>query len=286
MQYKSIVITGGSGRLGDYLIKKLKAEARLTVLDQVPPKEDVGFIKVSITDSDALTSALKSVEADAVIHLAAIPNPRVASAQECFSVNTVGTWSILYAAEQAGVKRAVIASSDSATGLHHNPKNWAPQYLPVDEKHPLRPMDPYSLSKALSEVIGKSFADRGQLEVLAIRPGHIAFAPEYPEIEARGADVNNYHYWSYVAPEDVADAFILALNLADGSFDCFFVGATDGYNERPTLELMSERLGSLPAVRKPGIYDALPTASIFDANHAREKLGFEPKVTWRDLLAR
>lgn len=286
MNYQSIAITGGSGRLGQYIIKRLGDDVRITVLDQVAPKADVGFIQVSITDSDGLTAALNSAEADAVIHLAAIPNPRVASAQECFSVNTVGTWAILHAAEQAGAKRAVIASSDSATGLHHNPKNWSPQYLPVDEKHPLRPTDPYSLSKAVSEVIAKSFADRGLLEVLAIRPGHIVFQPEYPEIKARGADVNNYHYWSYVAPEDVAEAFALALDLEDGSFDCFFIGAADGYNENPTLELLAQRLGKTPDVRKQEIYDALPTASIFDASHAMQKLGFEPKINWRSLLDR
>lgn len=286
MKYQSIAITDGSGRLGHYIIKRLGNGGRVTVLDQVAPKADVGFIHVSITDSDGLAAALKSVEADAVIHLAAIPNPRVASPQECFSVNTVGTWTILHAAEQVGVKRVVIASSNSATGLHHNPKNWSPQYLPVDEKHPIRPTDPYSLSKAVSEVIAKSFADRGLLEVLAIRPGHIVFQPEYPEIEARGADVNNYHYWSYVAPEDVAEAFALALDLEDGNFDCFFIGAADGYNQAPTLDLLTQRFGEAPHVRKQEIYDALPTASIFDTRHAKQKLGFEPKVNWRSLLNR
>ena len=275
---KHVLVTGGSGRLGTYVVDRLKQTHVVTVLDIMPPKaSDVDYLNLSITDLAALTAALKGV--DAVVHLAAVPNPRTSTPQACFTVNTQGTWTILQAAEDAGVKRVVVASSDAATGLHYNPQNWAPQYLPVDEAHPLRPSEVYSLTKEITESICRCFAVRGKVEVLAIRPGHIVFEPEYPELSARGSDVQNYHLWGFVAPEDVAQGFELALGLADGTYDCIFLGAADGLNERPTLEMFKERFGYEPVVRKPEIYAALPNAGIFDISHARQKLGYEPRFT-------
>jgi len=286
MRYQNVVVTGGSGRLGRYVVERLRGRCRLTVLDKVPPHApDVAHADVSITDLAALRSVLRDVRADAVVHLAAVPNPRTSSPELCFQTNTFGTWAVLQASENESVRRVVVASSDSATGLHYNPKDWAPQYLPVDEAHPIRPTEVYSLSKAVTETIARSFADRRQLEVLVIRPGHIVFAPEYPEIEARGSDVQNYHLWGYVAPEDVAQGFDLALELEDGSYDCFFIGAADGLNRRPTLEMIEERFGRLPEIRRPGLYDDLPTAGVFDITHARERLGYRPRLTWRDFTS-
>lgn len=282
---KNILVTGGSGRLGTYVVDRLKQKHVVTVLDITPPKaSDVRYLSVSITDLAALTEALKGI--DAIVHLAAVPNPRTSTPQACFTVNTQGTWTILQAAKDAGVKRVVVASSDAATGLHYNPKNWAPQYLPVDEAHPLRPSEVYSLTKEITESICRCFAVRGKVEVLAIRPGHIVFELEYPELPTRGSDVQNYHLWGFVAPEDVAQGFDLALDLTDGTYDCIFIGGADGLNERPTLEMFKERFGYEPVVRKPEIYAALPNAGVFDISHAREKLGYEPRFTHSDLMKR
>ena len=115
-----------------------------------------------------------------------------------------------------------------------------------------------------------------------IRPGHIVFEPEYPEIEARGSDVQNYHLWGYVAPEDAAQGFQLALEHQDGRYDCFFIGAADGLNTRPTLELIQERFGAVPEVRRD-VYEKNPCAGVFDITHAKETLGYAPTLTWRDF---
>jgi nucleoside-diphosphate-sugar epimerase len=282
MAYRKVAVTGGSGRLGRHVVDRLKDKYELLVIDVAPcDVPGVAYSSVSITDLDGLREVLKGV--DGVIHLAAVPNPRTSTPEKCFAVNTQGTWSVLQAAEDAGVKRVVVASSDSATGLHYNPRDWPPQYLPVDEKHPCRPSEVYSLTKEITETICRSFAVRGKVEVIAIRPGHIVFEPEYPEIGARGADVHNYHLWGYVAPQDVAQGFHLALEHPDGSYDCIFLGAADGMNTRPTLEMMKERFGFVPQVRRPELYRDNPTAGVFDITHAREKLGYNPQYTWRDM---
>jgi nucleoside-diphosphate-sugar epimerase len=283
LQFDKVAVTGGSGRLGGYVLERLVGHCEAKVIDLRPPERDVAYEEVSVTDHAALVSAFRGQEA--VVHLAAIPNPRVTTQEDTFVTNVHGTWAVLDAAEQAGVRRVVIASSDSATGLHYNLPGWEPQYLPIDEDHPLKPMEAYSLSKQVTETVARSYAARGKLEVLAIRPTHIVFAPEHPELEERGSDIDNYHLWSYVEPGDVAEAFALTLGLERARFELFFVSAADTLSRRPTLELIEERYGAVPEIRDPELYEGNPCAAVWDIKRARTVLGYEPRSDWRKLWA-
>lgn len=199
----------------------------VTVVDIDPPDQnDALFVQADILDFSTLKVAFAGH--DAVVHLAAIPNPRTAPGEITFNTNVQGTWNTLQAAEDAGVRRVVLASSDSVSGLHYGPSDWSPQYLTVDEAHPVRPIEFYSLSKHVTEVVGSSFASRGKLEVVAIRPSKIVLPSEWPELEGRGSDVHNFHLWAYVEPEDVAQGFYLALALEDVRYDVFFISAATG----------------------------------------------------------
>lgn len=284
MRFDKVLCTGGSGRLGRYVTDDLRTRCDLTVLDVKPPHAaGVRHVDASVLDYAALKRAFAGQEA--VVHLAAIPNPRTAPADVTFHTNVQGTWNVLQAAEDAGVRRVVVASSDAALGLHYNPPGYGPQYLPIDEDHPLRPIEFYSLSKEVTEAMCRSYANRGKLEVLAIRPTHIVFPPEHPELRARGADVQNYHLWTYVAPEDVAQGFRRALDVAKAPFQAFFISAADGLNTRPTLDMLRERYGALPPIRNPDYFRRAPLASILDITRAREVLGFEPTIGWQAMAA-
>jgi len=289
MSYETVAVTGGAGLLGSHIMRRLKGRCRLTAVDIKPPQGGDAalgdFVAASITDYAAMRSAFTGK--DAVIHLAAIPNPREAPAAATFNNNVQGAWTVLQAAEDAGVKRVVVCSSDSVLGLSFNPPDWPPQFLPVDETHPTRPTEFYSLSKQVTETIAESFAARKKLEVLAIRPSHIIFPRGYPEIGRRGEDVQNYHFWAWVAPEDVAQAFDLALNMKRyAGYDLFIIAAADGLNDRPTMEMAQERWGKLPEIRRPGTYRDNPTASVLDITKAREKLGYAPLVDRAALRAK
>jgi UDP-glucose 4-epimerase len=283
IRFERVAVTGGSGRLGQHVTARLEGTCERLVVDRVPPQAAVDHTAADVTDHAALRAAFAGC--NAVVHLAAIPNPRTAPADVTFRTNVQGTFAVLQAAEDAGVRRVVLASSDSVVGFHYNPQGWRPLYLPIDEAHPLRPTEFYSLSKRVGETIAESFAARGRLEVVVIRPTHIVLPPEYPELEARGGDLHNYHVWTYVAPEDVAEAFRLALALPAVRYDTFFISAADGLNRRPTLELLRERYGFLPEIRRPEVYERLPTASILDGSHAREVLGFAPMSDWRRMAS-
>jgi len=282
-RFEKLVCTGGSGRLGRYVVAALRDSCALTVLDAAPPDGPDAFVQADVTDSAALRRAFAGQ--DAVVHLAAIPNPRTAPPEATFRTNVEGTFAVLQAAEESGVRRVVVASSDSVVGFHYNPPDWKPLSLPIDERHPLAPTEFYSLSKHVTETVCRSYAERGRLEVVALRPSYIAFPPEYPGLAARGRDLTNYHLWTYVAPEDVARAFELALALPAVRFESFFIAAADGLNTRPTLELVRERYGFLPEIRRPELYERLPTASVLDGSKAREVLGFAPGRNWRQMLA-
>lgn len=284
MRYQKVLVTGGFGRLGRYVTDVLNKRCDLTVLDVTPAQRaDIRNIEANVTDYGVLTEAVRGQEA--IIHLAAIPNPRTAPADVTFQINVQGTWAVLQAAEDCGVKRVVVASSDAALGLHYNPPGWGPQYLPIDESHPLRPVDFYSLSKECTEAICRTYANRSKLEVIVLRPTHVVFPPEYPELEARGADVQNYHLWTYVAPEDVARGFCRALESPHENHAIYFLTAKDGLNTRPTIELLRERYGELPPIRDVTYFRRNPCGAILDGSRARDRLGFEPKINWRDLVA-
>jgi len=281
MAYEKIAVTGGAGLLGSHVMRRLSGKARLTSIDRKPPTEGNAalgdHIDASITDFEAMKAAFRGQ--DAVIHLAAIPNPREATAELTFSNNVHGAWTVFEAAVEAGVKRVVVASSDSVFGLSYNPPDWPPQYLPVNETHPVRPTEVYSLSKKVTEAIAESYAARKALEVAVIRPSHILFPRGYGEIEVRGADPQNYHFWAWVDPDDVAQGFDLAINTRYyNGFEVFTITAAEGLNLRPTLEMAAERWEKLPTLQRPEIYEKLATASVLDITKAREKLGYEPTV--------
>ena len=123
VRYQKIVVTGGMGRLGRYVTENLRQRCDLTILDRVPVDvAGVRSIEGDITDYEALKRNFAGQEA--VVHLAAIPNPRTAPADVTFRINVQGTWAVLQAAEDCGVRRVIVASSDATLGLHYNPPGW------------------------------------------------------------------------------------------------------------------------------------------------------------------
>lgn len=287
MAFERVVVTGGLGRLGQHVVERLAGKAEVTILDIASPASPlpagVKMVQTTMTDYARVVQALRGH--DALIHLAAIPNPRTAPPDVTFNNNVQGAWVIMQAAEDAGIKRVSVASSDSVFGLSYNPPDWPPQYLPVDEAHPCRPTEFYSLSKYITETIAASYAARGKLQVIAIRPVHVVFPPEYPELDARGSDPQNYHFWAYVAPEDVAQGFDLTLDVTYRGFDVFTISAADGLNTRPTLEIAADRWPAMPEIRRPELFKANPFASVIDITKARDVLGYAPRADWRQMLA-
>jgi nucleoside-diphosphate-sugar epimerase len=215
------------------------------------------------------------------------------------TTNTVGTWNVLEAAEQAGVRRVILTSSDSVVGFTVMQGSMVPpDYLPVDLEHPLRPTDPYALSKQLCETMGRSFAARGRLEIVVIRPVYVLY-PEFEcEVKARAADPTGYKgpaaggrqpagggvMWHYVDPRDLARAYRLALEANKPRFGPYFISAASTLAPVPTIERLAAYMGRRVPVRRPEVYAANPFAPLYDLAPARDALGFEPQHDMRKLL--
>ena len=131
-----ILITGGSGTIGGYVLRELlQAGHSVTSYSRTAPRvEGAGFIQGDIMDPDSLESACRGH--DAVIHLAAVPGPGRASPAQLINVNVVGTANVLEAALEAGIDKVVFASSGAATGFSFQRQALVPRYLPLDEAHP------------------------------------------------------------------------------------------------------------------------------------------------------
>ncbi len=191
MKYKNVLVTGAGGLLGGYVTRELAPHAKVSGLDLAPEVAGITYTRGSIEDPVVVATAMAGQ--DAVVHVAARPNIWSGSGSEIIHTNVTGTWNVLEAAERAGVKRVILTSSDSVVG--YTVREGAmipPSYLPVDAAHPLRPTDPYALSKKLCEEMGRCFVDRGKLEVVVLRPVYVLY-PEFEcEVKARAADPKGY----------------------------------------------------------------------------------------------
>lgn len=294
---QNVLITGAAGMLGNHVIDRLIADYDLSGLDRRQGPADIRWYVGEIGDADLLTRAVDGM--DAVIHIAAIPNIWSGGAEAIFDTNVVATYRLMLAAEDAGVKRVVFCSSDSAVGFTvRDGEMIPPEYLPIDEDHPLNPTEPYGLSKALSEEICRSFAQRGRMSAVVLRPLFVAYPEMYGEIRARAASPSSYSgtpaggpssagggvCWNYVDPRDVAEAFARALTLSGARFETFFVGASSTLAPEPTLDRLRAYLGYLPEVRSPEVYERNPYASLFDTRRMHDRLGVLPTHDLRPMF--
>lgn len=279
MAFDKVIVTGGSGQLGRYVVDELRANGHgVTVVDLAPPASGIPYAKGDVLDLASLTAAFKGH--DAIVHLAALDLAIQTTQDHFMRVNVLGTWNVLQAAEAAGMKKAVICSSVAASGLGEMRGDWPPQYLPVDEDHPNRPVHAYSVSKRVNEEIALSYVRRGNMSVLCLRPLFVLFPHLIAKLMEREKEGFRWLYY-YVTPEDTARAFRLALEVEDVPYDVLLVGAADNCVEDATFDMLRRnRILPFPEVRTPLLYKRNPRASVFTPERAKRVIGFEPSSDW------
>jgi len=297
--YDRVAVTGGSGRLGRYVVAELAAYCEVTVVDIAPPAGGDAHAIADVLDLDAVRGALAGHQA--VVHLAAIDAAIEAPEETYFRTNVQGTWNVLQAAEEAGARKVIVCSSSAAVGLG---PDHPPRYLPIDEDHPMAPTDGYGMSKQVGETIAAGFARRGALDVLCIRPCLIAFPGFIHDMATRLAAADGgaappvpAPEWSretlpdplpmtrsFVSPVDVARCFRHALAAEGVPFGVFYAVAADSCSTLPTVEVVRREFGHAPEVR--GAYAAEPLASAYDIGRARQALGWQPRDRWAGHVQR
>jgi len=299
------VVTGGAGFIGSHIAGALASSgARVRVLDDLSTGHrenldeiggNIDFVQGSVADEQLLSKALENVEL--IFHEAAIPSvPRSVEAPRNTHIASVdGTFALLLAAKEAGVKRVVYAASSSAYGDQPT--------LPKAEQMAPDPLSPYAVAKLVGEYYCRVFTRVYGLETVSLRYFNV-FGPrqdpssQYSGVVSRfiSALLNDEQPVIYGDGEQSRDFTyienVVAANLSAASAPKAagkVINVANG--QRITLnELLDElkqltgRTNVIAEYREPRVGDV--RHSLADITMARELLGYESKVDLREGLKR
>jgi nucleoside-diphosphate-sugar epimerase len=292
-----VVITGGSGRLGQYVVRELFTHNHaVAALDAIKPRECLcPTYTVDLMKIDSFVDHFNN--ADAVVHLARVRFPytengfNVAEQKwefadirgdaERFNRNVAITNNVLAAAQSCAVKKIVCGSSLAVYGFYYRSSDLQPDYLPVDEDHPLRPQDPYGMTKLIGEKLCDALSQKTGAQAASLR-----FAGIYTEAHrsmllerkkdplARGTGA----LWSYIDARDAARACRLALEADFGGHQAFNICASSTIMDTPTRQLIARYLPRVTDLRS-GLDDC---GSGYSIEKAKRSLRFEPRCSLVD----
>ena len=274
-----IVLTGGAGRLGGVVAQRLLSSGHsLLILDRQHPQlaalAGVPFQHSDLSDAEALRQAFAGH--DALVHLAAIPNP-IGHAQEAvFANNVVTSYNALLAAADAGVRKVCMASSINAIGGAFS-RRARYDYFPVDESHSSYNEEAYSLSKWVGEAQADSIARlHGDMTISSLRFHGLTKRvertdPALPDVPPeRRIRVAN-HLWGYTDMDSAADAVEKTLHAAFAGHQAFFVVAPHTIFS-PDVSSRALAAKHYPDVPIRGAFEA--NASFYDCGKAGRMLGW------------
>ena len=271
---KRILVTGSSGFVGQYLVEELKRHnAELVTLT------DKNGNRIDVRD----WQKIKEIgDLDMVYHLAAktyVPlsfeNP-----VETYGVNVLGTLNILELCRLRDVKKIVFVSSYVY---------GQPQYIPVDEGHPVQPTNPYMRSKVLGEELCRAYNTDFGVKCIILRPFNI-YGPRQDKnflipsimaqlrtgkIELKDPEPKR----DFVYISDILDAYIKAGEFK-GDFEVFNIGSGKSYSVKEIVDKIVHLYGKEVKVtykyerRKNEIMD-----TVADIRKAKKLLGWKPKTS-------
>lgn len=301
-QYRPVFVTGASGLLGSWLVRRLLksgADVVCLVRDWVPQSElvrgalldRVKVVRGDVRDQESVERALGEYEIDTVIHLAAQTIVGIANRNpiSTFESNVAGTWTLLEACRRSPlVKQVVVASSDKAYGDH--------EQLPYNEDAPLLGRHPYDVSKSCADLIAQAYAVTYDLPVAITRCGNLygggdlnwnrivpgtirsILRDQRPVIRSDGKFVRDYFY----AEDGAAANMLLAERLAA---DPSLKGQAFNFSNETqvtVLELVQRILKSMDSNLEPEILNEAVNEireQYLNAEKARHVLGWRPLFT-------
>lgn len=305
---KNVFVTGGTGFLGSYLVKKLVnygANVTILVRDYIPQSniyigeeyKKVNTVNGVLEDYSLIERILGEYEIDTVFHLAAQAIVGVANRNPLgtFISNIEGTWNILEAARRSPlIKQVIVASSDKAYGDQEK--------LPYDENMPLQGKHPYDVSKSCADLIAQTYYETYKLPVCVTRCGNLygggdlnfnriipqsiqsILNKEAPVIRSDGSFIRDYFY-----VEDAVDAYI---NLAEKVQELNLGGQAFNFSNEiqlTVLELIDKILKIMGSDLKPIILNQGSNEikhQYLSAKKARDILGWNPKYTIDEGLSK
>ncbi|KAF2644213.1 NAD-dependent epimerase/dehydratase-like protein [Massarina eburnea CBS 473.64] len=299
---KKLVFTGGSGVIGRHVIAKLLEHGHQILNVDVTPLDNpkVHTLKADVTDGAQVFNSLSCHFAvsqpfmepvqtpDAVIHFAGIPQPMLIPDNECFRINTMGSYNVIEAACKLGIKKVILASSITTYGITYAEGEVAYPHFPLTEESPTKPMDVYATSKVCMERIADSFALRFPgVDIYALRISAVLTPSEYSSKMVEWLDhpeKSRSHAWSYTDARDLGNMIQSCLGTDGLGFQIF-----NAVNDEIIVEVgedgsegyLKKVCPETRIVGKMGLRDA-PISN----RKMREMLGFEEEFGWRQIIIR
>ncbi|GAB4125998.1 MAG: NAD(P)-dependent oxidoreductase [Roseiflexaceae bacterium] len=272
-----VAVTGGSGKAGRATIRELLEYGyQVFNIDIAPPRERLcRYQHVDLMDLGQTIEALHGY--DAVVHLAANPDPSGWTEERMFRHNTTTTYNIFRAAMVLGLQRVVWASSETTLGLPFD--RVLPEYAPIDEQSTLFPESSYALSKVLSEEMARQFNRWTGVPYVGLRFSNIMEPHDYDRFSSfwKDAHARKWNLWGYVDARDVAQSCRRGIEAEISGAEAFIIAAADTVMNRPSAELIAEVFPSVPLRSTEGEYGTL-----LGISKARSMLGYDPHHTWRN----
>ncbi|HEY1485298.1 MAG TPA: NAD(P)-dependent oxidoreductase [Micromonosporaceae bacterium] len=278
-----VVVTGGSGKLGDAVVEDLVAHDWDVVnVDLAPPATArCPYTRADLTDYGQAASVLTGVDGryghvDALVHLAAIPAPGLAPDPVTFATNMLSTYHMFIAARVAGIRNIVWASSETVLGL---PFETPPPYAPVDEEYEGRPESSYSMSKHLGEKLAEQLCrQEPTLKIYGLRFSNVMRPDDYDAFPSYDLDprLRSWNLWGYIDARDGAQAVRKALDHGGTGAEVFVIASADTVMSTPSARLMADVFPGVPVRSDLGEHETL-----LSIEKARRVLGYEPEHSWR-----
>ena len=236
---KKVLITGAAGRIGSSLSVALQEwyDLRLHYNRTIPEKPPVADIHIAdISKFDEIAPAMQGI--DAVVHMAGEPSTS-GSWESVRDRNIIGTYNVLEAARQHGVKKVIFASTNHVMGMYDRDQQW-----PVQASMPVRPDSLYGVSKAFGENLARHYYDQFGLSTICLRIGWFLQEPK-----------DEIGLWMWLSPRDCADVVMRGIesSLGFGTFYAISRNArrrwdiTDtivklGYRPQDDAEIYAEKI--------------------------------------------
>ena len=291
-----VLFTGGSGKAGRHVVAYLAGKGhRVLNFDRVPlGMPGVHDLTGDITDAGQVYSAMRThaggdeIEEgtaklfDAVVHFAAVPRYGMVPDTETYRVNTVGTYNVLEAALKMGIRKVIIASSETTYGVCFSDGEVDPKVLPLEENYDIDPMDSYGMSKKVNEVTARSFQRRFGADIYALRIGNVVEPDEYATLFpplTSDPGLRRRITFSYIDARDLGQIVDLCLKTDGLGFQVFNAVNDENAVPQPNSELLPRFFPKVPLSRPLGEREGL-----LSNRKIREVLGFAEQHPWQKYV--
>jgi nucleoside-diphosphate-sugar epimerase len=295
---KRIVFTGGTGKAGRHAVPYLLAKGyRILNVDLKPlDLPGVNTLITDLTDTGQTFNALTThfgfdgyddgappKAPDAVVHFAAIPRVMIEPDNVTFAANVTSTYNVIEAAMKLGVRKVIVASSETTYGVCFAEGDKDYHSFPLEEDYDSDPMDSYGLSKVVNEKTARAFAARYGADIYALRIGNVIEPHEYDAFPAYLANppMRKRNAWSYIDARDLGQIVDLCLQKDGLGYQVFNAVNDTITADMPTPEFLAKYAPKSKVTRPMG-----PNEAPLSNRKIREVLGFREEHDWRKYVKR